>query len=152
MVKCIQDFHATARLPRAFSSAFLVIVPKTKNPQGLEEYRQICLIGCLYKVIYRILAPRLRCVISSLISKSRTTLIPGRQIVDGVVVINDLLDYAKRKKKSCLLFKVDFAQTYDCCRTPKIPPSFSSFHSTLNLRFIRPHSYFIHMRHDNIIS
>lgn len=24
------------------------------------------------------------------------------------------LDYAKRKKKSCLLFKVDFAQAYDC--------------------------------------
>lgn len=114
MMKCIQEFHSTIMLPRALTLSFLAIVPKSYNPQGLEEYMPICLIGYLYKVISRILAARLRCVIGKLISKSQTTFIPGRQILDGVVVTNELLDYAKRKKKSCLLFKVDFAQAYDC--------------------------------------
>lgn len=57
---------------------------------------------------------KLSCVIDRLISKSQTTIIPDRQLLDGVVVINELLDFAKRKKMSCLLFKVDFAQIYDC--------------------------------------
>lgn len=33
---------------------------------------------------------------------------------DGVVVANEILDFAKRRKKRCLMFKVDFAQAKDC--------------------------------------
>lgn len=40
---------------------------------------------------------------------SQETFILKRQLLDGVVVIIELLDFSKRKKKSCLLFKVDFA-------------------------------------------
>ncbi|XP_058741662.1 uncharacterized protein LOC131614050 [Vicia villosa] len=42
------------------------------------------------------------------------TFIPGRQILDGVLVTNEIIDYAKRNKKECLICKVDFAQAYDC--------------------------------------
>ncbi|XP_058747008.1 uncharacterized protein LOC131619997 [Vicia villosa] len=38
----------------------------------------------------------------------------GRQILDGVVVTNEIVYYAQRKKKKCVLLKVDFAQAYDC--------------------------------------
>ncbi|PNX83328.1 ribonuclease H, partial [Trifolium pratense] len=37
----------------------------------------------------------------------------GRQILDGVVVLNEVIDLAKRRKDSCLLFKVDFERAYD---------------------------------------
>jgi len=33
--------------------------------------------------------------------------------VDGVLVVNELVDYAKRAKKECLIFKVDFEKAYD---------------------------------------
>lgn len=36
------------------------------------------------------------------------------QLLDGVVVANGLLDFGKRKKMSCILFKVDFDKAYDC--------------------------------------
>ncbi|MCH85285.1 LINE-1 reverse transcriptase like, partial [Trifolium medium] len=37
----------------------------------------------------------------------------GRQILDGVVVLNEVIDLAKRRKDKCLLFKVDFERVYD---------------------------------------
>ncbi|XP_058733449.1 uncharacterized protein LOC131605067 [Vicia villosa] len=87
------------------SGSFIALIPKTENPQGLEEYQPICLIGSIYKIISKLLARRLRKVIDKLISKSQTTFVSGRQILDGVLVTNEIIDLAKRKKKSYLLFK-----------------------------------------------
>lgn len=48
-----------------------------------------------------------------LISTNQTTFILGRQIMNGVLVTNKILDFAKRYKRTCLVCKVDFAQAYD---------------------------------------
>jgi hypothetical protein len=52
-------------------------------------------------------------VIGKLISKVQSAFVPNRQILDGVLVINELLDLAKRRKDKCLMFKVDFERAYD---------------------------------------
>lgn len=33
--------------------------------------------------------------------------------MDGVVVVNEIVDFSKRTKDECLLFKVDFEKAYD---------------------------------------
>lgn len=38
---------------------------------------------------------------------------PGRQILDGVLIVNEVLDFAKRKRKRCLALKVYFQKAYD---------------------------------------
>lgn len=68
----------------------------------------------MYKIITKLLAERLKRVIGQLILETYTSFIPRRHILDGVLVINELLDLANREKKECLLFKVDFTQAYDC--------------------------------------
>ncbi|XP_058777363.1 uncharacterized protein LOC131651699 [Vicia villosa] len=52
-------------------------------------------------------------VMSSLISSCQTTFVPGRMLLDGVLIVNEVVDYATKFKKGCLLFKVDFAKAYD---------------------------------------
>lgn len=39
---------------------------------------------------------------------------PNRNMLDGVLVINEIMDFVKRNKKSCMLVKVDFEKAYDC--------------------------------------
>jgi len=34
-------------------------------------------------------------------------------LVDGVLVANEMVDYAKRRNKQCLVLKVDFEKAYD---------------------------------------
>lgn len=68
----------------------------------------------MYKVISKIQEEILKRVIGKVISVTHSAFIPGRQILDGVLVINELLDYAKRFRRDCLLFKLDFTQAYIC--------------------------------------
>lgn len=50
---------------------------------------------------------------NSIISPSQSAFLEGRNLVDGVLVVNELVDYAKRAKKEFLIFKVDFEKAYD---------------------------------------
>jgi hypothetical protein len=107
------EFHSNAILPKAITASFLTLIPKKDNPQALSDYRPICLISSLYKILSKVLAARLKKVLGKLISKVQSAFLPNRQILDGVLIVNELLDLAKRRKDKCLLFKVDFERAYD---------------------------------------
>nr|GEZ75293.1 hypothetical protein [Tanacetum cinerariifolium] len=95
------------------NSSFVSLIPKTLDPKFISDYRPISLIGCLYKVVTKILATRLSMVISGLISDVQTAFVPNRQILDGPFILNELLDWCKRHKHKAMVFKVDFAKAYD---------------------------------------
>ncbi|WJX66218.1 hypothetical protein P8452_50797 [Trifolium repens] len=107
------DFHTTSRLPQSFFSYFITLIPKVSNPHSISEFRPISLLGSLYKLFAKVLAVRLGVVMDSLISKNQSTFIKGRFLADGVVVLNEVVDYAKRSNKECLILKVDFEKAYD---------------------------------------
>ncbi|CAJ2667257.1 unnamed protein product [Trifolium pratense] len=113
VMEFLNEFHSSASLPKAITASFLTLVPKKDNPQVLSDYRPICLVGCLYKILSKVLAARLKKVIGKLISDCQTAFVPNRQILDGVLVVNELIDFAKRRKDNCLLLKVDFERAYD---------------------------------------
>lgn len=52
-------------------------------------------------------------VLGQLIAPRQTTFIPGRQILDVVVVINEIVYLEKRGIKECMMLKVDFEKAYD---------------------------------------
>ncbi|CAK8576836.1 unnamed protein product [Lathyrus sativus] len=111
---CILDFFKTGVLPKMFASSFISLVPKIFNPQQFEDFRPITLVSYITKVISKMLACILSKVIHKLISPSQTAFIPGRQIYDGILLANEITDYAKRFNKELLFFKADFAKSYDC--------------------------------------
>jgi hypothetical protein len=60
-----------------------------------------------------VLARRLAKVMDSVIGSNQSAFIKGRNLVDGVVVVNEVVDLAKRTNRECLIFKVDFEKAYD---------------------------------------
>ncbi|XP_058767209.1 uncharacterized protein LOC131640851 [Vicia villosa] len=113
LLKLCNDFHSKGTLVKAITSSFLALIPNKKNPQDLSEYRPISLVGSIYKIIAKILAARMRCVLDKLVSPNQTAFVPGRSMMDGVLMVSKILDWAKRKKRGCLLLKVDFEKAYD---------------------------------------
>ncbi|MCH96062.1 RNA-directed DNA polymerase (Reverse transcriptase), partial [Trifolium medium] len=99
----LHEFHNNAILPKAITASFLALIPKKHHPQALSDYRPICLVNSLYKILAKVLVARLKRVMGKLILK----------ILDGVLVVNELIDMAKRRKDKCLFFKVDFERAYD---------------------------------------
>ena len=82
-------------------------------PMSLNQYRPISLLGSLYKLLSKVLASRLSNVMNSIISISQLAFLKGRHLVDGVLIINEVVDLAKRENQECLIFKVDFEKAYD---------------------------------------
>ncbi|KAL4573100.1 hypothetical protein LXL04_019893 [Taraxacum kok-saghyz] len=64
------------------------------------------------KIIAKVLAIRLAAVIDSVVSKEQSAFIKGRQILDGPLVVNEVINWYKKKKKLKLL-KIDFEKAYD---------------------------------------
>ncbi|KAJ0575244.1 putative RNA-directed DNA polymerase [Helianthus annuus] len=106
-------FYVHGKLNRGCNSSFISLIPKINNPQTINDFRPINLIGCISKVVTKILASRLKKVIGSLVSDVQTAYIEGRSILEGPLIINELISLAKSSKKKMMLFKVDFEKAFD---------------------------------------
>jgi hypothetical protein len=107
------EFHRNGKLAKGLNSTFIALIPKVESPQRLNEFRPISLVGSLYKIVAKLLANRLRLVIGSVISEAQTAFVRDRQILDGILIANEVVDEARKYKKELLLFKVDFEKAYD---------------------------------------
>jgi len=67
----------------------------------------------MYKILAKLLANRLRMVLGSVISETQSAFIHNRQILDGILIANEVVDEATKLKKDLMLFKVDFEKAYD---------------------------------------
>lgn len=113
VISCFKDFHSGAIFSKLITSYFLILILKSSNPLGLDDYRPICLVVCIYKVLYKELASRIKRVLVSIISQSQSAFVPGRQLLDGVLVTNEVVNFPTKEVRECLPFKVDFERAYD---------------------------------------
>lgn len=107
-------FHDQARLLNDITTYFITLIPKSDNSKKLDEFRPICLFSCLYRNVSKILVVRLKLVIGILVSTCQSTFIQGRHMLDGVLVLNEILYFSKRNKRECILVNTDFEKAYDC--------------------------------------
>jgi len=109
----LTEFHANGVFPRGSNASFIALIPKLKDPQNLNEYRPISLIGCVYKIVAKLLANRLKKVMLDIIDERQSAFISGRQLLHSVLIVNEAVEEAKRCYKPCLVFKVDYERAYD---------------------------------------
>ncbi|GJS16765.1 putative RNA-directed DNA polymerase, eukaryota, reverse transcriptase zinc-binding domain protein [Tanacetum coccineum] len=106
-------FFASCVMPNGANSSFFTLIPKVNNPTLITDFRPISLIGIHYKIIAKILANRLSKVIDKIVSKEQSAFIAGRQILDGPVILSEIIEWYKKRKKKLLIFKVDFEKAFD---------------------------------------
>ncbi|GJT84084.1 putative RNA-directed DNA polymerase, partial [Tanacetum coccineum] len=111
-IKCAH-FEATSTIANGCNPSFIVLIPKKQDPLSFSDYCPISLIGCIYKIISKILASRLAKVMPSIIGPNQTAFIAGRQILGGCLVANEIIRMANIEKHKLLLFKVDFEKAFD---------------------------------------
>jgi len=112
-MRFVSEFHCNGKLTKGINNTFIALIPKVDSPQELNDFRPISLVGSLYKILAKVLANRLRLVIGSVISEMQTTFVKNRQILDGILIPNEMVDDARKSQKELLLFKVDFEKAFD---------------------------------------
>lgn len=110
----IHEFWQTGILPRGSNVAFIALIAKIETPSGFKDFRPISMVGCVYKVIAKLLARRLKRVMSDLVGPHQSSFIEGRQILDSAFIVGELLDSCKHSSKGSVMLKLDFHKAFDC--------------------------------------
>ncbi|KAJ9565542.1 hypothetical protein OSB04_001508 [Centaurea solstitialis] len=112
-IEAVSFFGSNQLLNPGSNSSFITLIPKVRDPLSFIDYRPINLIGCISKVISKVLAERIKIVMDSVISNSQSAFITGRSILDGPLIVNEVISWAKKMRKKILIFKADFAKAFD---------------------------------------
>lgn len=57
----------------------------------LKDYRPISLTGCVYRIIAKLLAERLKKVVSKLVNKNQMAFVSERQIMDAALIASECI-------------------------------------------------------------
>ncbi|GJX33316.1 RNA-directed DNA polymerase, eukaryota [Tanacetum coccineum] len=116
VVAAVQHFFTSGNFPKGCNASFIALIPKIPDAKLVKDFRPISLIGSLYKIIAKILANRLVGVLGDLVSEVQSAFVADRQILDGPLILNEVLQWCKAKKKQTFIFKIDFEKAYDSVR------------------------------------
>lgn len=64
LLRVVEECHSTGRLFNAINSTFIGLIPKNDTPGYFDGFRPISLCNCLYKIISKIIANRIRPILS----------------------------------------------------------------------------------------
>lgn len=114
LIKEIMDnlFEGTLNLSR-LNYGLITLIPKMKEANNIKQYRPICLLNVSYKIVTKILANRLTKVTDEVIDATQTAFIPGRYILEGVVIIHETIHELQKTRRPRIILKLDFAKAYD---------------------------------------
>jgi hypothetical protein len=80
----------------------------------LETFRPIALCNLCYKIISKIIAKRIRPIMSCTLSEEQFGFLKGRQIIDAIGTAQECLHNIREKKLQALILKIDLKKAYDC--------------------------------------
>jgi hypothetical protein len=89
------------------------LIPKTKEANNIKQYRPTCRLNVDYKWFTKTLTLRLTPWAAKLISETQTTFIPGRYILEGVVILHEVLHELRVSNLRGIILKLDFEKPYD---------------------------------------
>ncbi|KAK2658269.1 hypothetical protein Ddye_004802 [Dipteronia dyeriana] len=92
---------------------FIGLIPIVNNVESMKDFKPISLVNSMYKILAKVLANRLRKVLSLVIRESQTAFVKNRQIIDIFMIADEIIHKWKKESEGGLVVKLDFEKAYD---------------------------------------
>lgn len=89
----MKEFYKNSILARGLNCSFVSLIPQKENPVSLSDFRPISLTSSIYKILSKVLTKRLK-------SETQSAFLGGRNIMDGVLIANEIVDWWKKNQIS----------------------------------------------------
>ena len=113
LLALFSDFYEEKLPLFCLNFGVISLIPKTNDAKKIQQYRLICVLNVSFKIFDKVGTNRINKVVQSVIQPSQTTFIPGRNIMEGVVILHETIHELHTKKLNGVIFKVDFEKAYD---------------------------------------
>ncbi|XP_075478858.1 uncharacterized protein LOC142519715 [Primulina tabacum] len=94
----------------------VTLIPKSKNPMTMKDFRPISLCNVCYKIASRALTNRLRPIMKNTVDEFQSAFVPSRLITDNIILGFEALHWIrsrKKGKKGYAALKLDMSKAYD---------------------------------------
>jgi hypothetical protein len=98
VLACIWNFFNNKHLLNEQNHTFIALVPKQNGSHTVHQFRPISHCNIVYKIIFKILANRLKAFLPKIISPLQSTFVPGINIQDNSILAHELLHNFKNKR------------------------------------------------------
>jgi mannosylglycoprotein endo-beta-mannosidase len=116
LMDMINDFYLGYLDIGRLNYGVITLISKVASANNIKQYRPICLLNVSFKIFTGLIMIRLNDYAGGLISRSQTTFIKGRYIIDGAVILHKVMHELKTKQMRAVIFKIDFEKAYDNVR------------------------------------
>jgi hypothetical protein len=116
LLDCVEDSRVKGKVLNSINSTFIALILKGNKPTGFMDYRPIALCNLCYKLIAKVIAKRLRPILSRALSMEQLGFLKGRQILDAIGTAQECLHSIKSKKLQSIILKLDLKKAYDCAQ------------------------------------
>jgi hypothetical protein len=77
LLELVEDSRQHGKILRALNSTFLTLIPKASHPTSFGDFRPIALCNLCYKLISKIIANRIKPILSHLLSREKLGFLKG---------------------------------------------------------------------------
>jgi hypothetical protein len=113
LMAMFRDFHHGDLPLFSLNFGIITLLPKGQEAKKIQQYRPICMLNVSFKIFTKVLANRLSSIANKVIKPSQTAFLPGRYILEGVVILHETIHELHRKRQKGLILKLDFEKAYD---------------------------------------
>jgi hypothetical protein len=85
----------------------ITLLPKKENVVQIQQYRPICLLNVCFKIFTKVGTNRISGIAPRVIKPTQSAFMPGRNILEGVVILHETIHELHTKKLDGVLFKID---------------------------------------------
>ena len=109
----MEDSRKSGNLLKSLNETFLTLIPKESRTEDPGKLRLIALCNVIYKIISKTIANRLHPLLLLIISLEQVGFVEGRKILDGIILIHEIIHSIKIGKIPYMLLKLDISKAYD---------------------------------------
>eukprot|EP00253_Pinus_taeda_P008313 PITA_08313 len=113
LLSVIEECRISGSLYHAINSTFIALIPKLDSPSSFDDFRPISLCNVLYKIISKIIANRLRPILSTHIAPHQFAFLEDRQIHEAIGSAQEALHSIWTKHLKSILLKIDLSKAFD---------------------------------------
>jgi hypothetical protein len=107
LLALFSEFHREELNLFSLNFGIITLIPKVPDATKIQQYRPICVLNVSFKIFTKVGTNRLSRVAQKVVSPTQTAFLPGRNIMEGVVILHETIHELHTRKRDGVIFKID---------------------------------------------